>query len=85
MAKTETPRQYYKATEPLLMFLKGIDGSYEKFARGTGLSARTIARMRNGQRINRETSNKIFKAACSLGFSETRDMAFKLIGREDYE
>ncbi len=84
MAKKEDLKQYYKATEPLLDFLKNIDGSYEKFARNTGLSSRTIARLRNGQRINRETANKVFKTASSFGFSGVKDIAFELVGRESH-
>lgn len=85
MAKNETLKQYYMATEPLLIFLNNIDGSYEQFARDTGLSARTIARLRNRQRINRETANRVFKTACSFGFSGIKEIAFKQVGRESHE
>ncbi|MDX8400003.1 MAG: hypothetical protein R8K20_07115 [Gallionellaceae bacterium] len=68
-------KEYYLASPELSLFIRDLDGSYEEFARQSGLSGRTIARMRKGERINRNTANKILKAAFTLGFKQDRENA----------
>lgn len=69
-------QKYYQATRALLEFLEQLDGSYEQFARKSGCSARTIARLRNGGRINRETMNGVMKSAQAKGLKLSREKAF---------
>lgn len=67
---------YYKATRVLLEFLESIDGSYERFAREVGCSSKTIARLRNGKRVSRDTMNSVLKTAQSQGFKGSKEGAF---------
>lgn len=77
-----TTKHYYRANIVLTEFLESIDGSYEQFARQAGCSARTLARLRGGGRVDRKTVNGVMKSAQALGLTASKEECFELI-KED--
>lgn len=74
-----TTKHYYRAKSVLTQFLENLDGSYEQFARQAGCSARTLARLRGGGRVDRKTVNGVLKSVQALGLTASREECFEPI------
>lgn len=79
---TAKSKEYFVARAELLRFFDNLDGSFEQFARATGISARTVARVRKENRVSRDTANRIYKAAASLGMKLPKEKVFKKVEEE---
>jgi hypothetical protein len=77
VAKRELIRKYYIANDEFIEFVEnGKKKSFDRFASEAGVAARTVARLRKKERMNRNTAAKIFDAAVRAGHVGSFDGAF---------
>lgn len=80
-------KDYYRATEVFKKFLKDSNGKLTKLALAVAVNARTVHRIKNGERTNSGNARAIHKAAVKEGFSfeGSFESAFELCQQQDIQ
>lgn len=72
---------YCVATQHFVGFLADINGKHSRLATEAGITSRTIARIKNMERVNVATARDVHKAACDsqFGYSGTFETGFNKV------